>query len=177
MVALADQPVSIAGKPGWVWTPAGSGMEWKIVPAAPAAGKTAVARSGQIKEIAGRFSSTGYYRNGNVIELRLMGRPLHRYADPERGLVDGALLAFAEGTNPETLLLIECRSDENKKLNWLYGLTRMSGGRLVARLEETVVWECADIQGYDEERPYSSYNGSEVDVFGRAADATEATKD
>jgi hypothetical protein len=53
----------------------------------------------------------------------------------------------------------------------------MSGGRLVARLGETVVWECPDIQGYDPERPYSAYNGSEADVFGRSADAAEATKE
>jgi hypothetical protein len=53
----------------------------------------------------------------------------------------------------------------------------MSGGRLVARLGETVVWECADIQGYDQERAYGSYNGPEVFVFGRSADAGEATKD
>ena len=175
MVSLADQPVSIAAKPGWEWTPANSGIAWKTVPAAPAVGKTAVARSAQIKDIANRFSSTGHYRNGNIIELRLMGRPLHRYADPEKGLVDGALLAFVEGTNPETMLLIECRSDNEEKPTWHYGFARMSGGHLIARLEDTVVWECPDIRGFDPERPYSSYNGPEGIVFGTFTDPPSPT--
>lgn len=173
MVSLTDQAVSITARPGWEWAPTSSGIAWKSVPAAPAVGKTAVARAGQIKDIASRFSSTGYYRNGNILELRLMGRPLHRYADPDKGLVDGALLAFVEGTNPETLLLIECRSGEDKKPAWFYGLARMSGGRLVARLEETVVWECDDIRGFDPERPYSSYNGPEEIVFGSPSESPE----
>ncbi len=166
MVSLADQAVSIAAKPGWRWAPAQSDIEWKPVPGAPAPGKTAVARSAQIKDIAGRFASTGHYRNGNVVELRLMGRPLHRYADPEAGLIDGALSAFAEGTNPETMLLIECRSDKDQQQTWFYGFTRMSGGRLVARLDDTVVWECQDTRGFDPEGAYSSYYGLENSVFG-----------
>ncbi len=173
MVSLADQAISIAGKPGWEWAPAKAGIDWKGVPAAPAPGKTAVARSAQIKDIANRFSSTGHYRNGNIIELRLMGKPLHRYADPDKGIVDGAIMAFVEGTNPETLLLIECRSENENKPTWSYGFTRMSGGRLVARLEETVVWECPDIRGFDPERPYSSYNGPHDFVFGDFSEASE----
>jgi hypothetical protein len=171
MVSLADLPISIAAKPGWEWTPASSGVAWKTLPGAPAAGKTAVARSAQIKDIANRFSSTGHYRNGNIIELRLMGRPLHRYADPEKGLVDGALIGFVEGTNPETLLLIECRGDNENKPTWHYGFARMSGGHLIARLEETIVWECPDIRGFDPKRPYSSYNGPEEIVFGSFTEA------
>ncbi|HEY2250159.1 MAG TPA: hypothetical protein VGH74_03820, partial [Planctomycetaceae bacterium] len=177
MVSLANQAVSIAGKPGWEWTPAKSGIEWKNVPGAPVAGKTAIARSAQIKDLANRFTSTGHYRNGNIIELRLMGKPLHRYADPEQGLVDGAIMAFVEGTNPETLLLIECRGDQENKPAWFYGLARMSGGHLVARLEETVVWECPDIQGFDAERSYSSYNGPQEIVFGNFTEGIEAKEE
>jgi hypothetical protein len=175
MVSLADQPVAISAKPGWEWTPAASGIAWKTVPAAPVVGKTAVARSAQIKDIANRFSSTGHYRNGNIIELRLMGRPLQRYADPEQGLVDGALLAFVEGTNPETMLLIECRNDKDEKPTWHYGFARMSGGHLIARLEETVVWECPDIRGFDPDRSYSSYNGPEGIVFGTPKEPPAST--
>ena len=38
-------------------------------------------------------------------ELRLMPQPLYRYdADDEGGTFDGALFAFAQGTDPEILL-------------------------------------------------------------------------
>ncbi len=166
MVALADGDVTIAAKSGWRWAPARPGIDWHPVSKAPAAGKTAAVRGAQMKGIAERFSATGYYREGHIVELRLMGRPLLRYADPNQGLVDGALFAFADGTNPEVLLLVECRQGDDGKLTWVSGCARMSGGRLVVRLGEDTVWECPEIRGFNPEEPYTSKNGTAHEVFG-----------
>jgi hypothetical protein len=166
MVSLVDKPVTIGGAPGWKWTPEKSGLEWKVASKAPAPAKTATGRTVQMKEIAEQFSATGYYRNGNTIELRLMSRPLHRYSDPEAEIVDGAVFAFAEGTNPEVLMLVECRQEGSEKPTWQYACARMSGGRLVTRLGDSTVWECSDVQGWYPERPYTSIYGQAAEVFG-----------
>jgi|SRR5579872_3331937 len=166
MVSLSDDRVSIAGGSRWEWSPPKSGIEWKSVPKAPAVGKTAVARAGQMKDIAGMFTATGYYRNGNIIELRLMGRPLLRYSDPEQGLIDGSMFNFADGTNPEVFLLVECRKIGDAQPAWHFGFARMSGGHVVARLGDMIVWDRPDIQGWNPQEPYTSMNGSIDEVFG-----------
>ena len=40
-------------------------------------------------------------------ELRLMPTPLLRYSSATNKIIDGALFAFAQGTNPEALVLVE----------------------------------------------------------------------
>ena len=38
-----------------------------------------------------------------------MPQPLLRYAAPDSGVIDGAVFAFAEATDPEALLILEAR--------------------------------------------------------------------
>jgi hypothetical protein len=157
----------LAAKPGWKWAPAGSGIEWKPVVNAPDAGDTLVRRARQMNEIARRFSATGIYQNGNeVVELRLMDRPLHRFSDLDKGLIDGAFYAFAGGTNPEVLLIIECRKDGSGDSAWYQGFARMGAGRLTARLGETIVWEQPEIKRWNPKEPYFSVYGPVDFVFG-----------
>ncbi|HEY3966726.1 MAG TPA: hypothetical protein VGM05_19340, partial [Planctomycetaceae bacterium] len=111
-------------------------------------------------EIARRLSATGVYKDGKeVIELRLLDRPLRRFADREHGLIDGAFCAFAGGTNPEVLVMIECRQDGSGNSAWHYGFARMGAGRLTARLGETVVWERSEIKLWNPSEPYFSVYG------------------
>jgi len=167
LVSLADNPVSVTANPGWNWAPAASGIEWKPVASAPAAGETAVTRVRQMKEIARRFSATGIYQDGaESIELRLIDRLLHRFSDPEHGLIDGAVYAFAAGTNPEVLLLIECRQDSSGKITWHHGFARLGAGRLTARLGDTVVWQRSEIKQWNPAEPYFSTYGPVESVFG-----------
>jgi len=167
LVSLADNAVLLAAAPGWKWAPAASGIEWKPVADSPVAGDTPVVRARQMKEIARRFSATGSYRDGAVaVEMRLMERPLSRFVDPEQGLIDGAFYAFACGTNPEVLLIIECRKDGRGNSAWYQGFARMGAGRLIARLGETVIWERPEINRWNPAEPYFSTYGPADSVFG-----------
>lgn len=167
LVSLADTAVLLTASPGWKWAPAVSGIEWKPVADAPAAGDTPVIRARQMKEFARRFSATGIYRDGiDVGELRLIDRPLHRFADPEQGLVDGAFYAFAGGTNPEVLLIVECRKDGSGNSTWYQGFARMGAGRLIARFGDAVVWERPEINRWNPAEPYFSIYGPVTSVFG-----------
>lgn len=167
LVSLADEPITLTGKPGWKWAPAASGIAWKPVTDAMVPGTTQVIRARQMKEIALRYSVTGTYRAGaETTELRLMDRPLSRFSDPEHGLIDGAFYAFAAGTNPEVLLIVECREKTGGGRSWYYGFARMGAGRVVARLGKTIVWEQPEIKSWDPSEPYFSTFGSVESVFG-----------
>jgi hypothetical protein len=172
LLSLADERVLLTAKPGWKWAPLTSGIEWKPVADAPVPGETAVVRTRQMSELARRFSATGVYRDGEeVVELRLMDRPLSRFSDPEHGLIDGAFFAFAGGTNPEVLLIVECRKESGANPAWFHGFARLGAGRLTARLGETVVWERPEIKRWDPAQPYFSAFGPVDSVFG--SDSTE----
>ena len=166
LVSLADESILLTAKPGWTWEPPNSTIDWQPVAEAPAPGETAVVRARQMKDIARRYSATGTYRDGReVVELRLMDRPLSRYSDPNTGLIDGALYAFAGGTNPEVLLLVECRRQKGQTV-WFYGFARMGAGQLIARLGDKTVWERPAINRWDPKATYFSTYGSVETVFG-----------
>lgn len=104
----------------------------------PAASKAARLR--QMKELARRFSvraSEGTHRDE---QLRLLPQPIHRYADSQHRLEDGAIFGFGSGTNPNCLLLIELRTEGATAAVWQYGFVGMSAESLRARLDEKEVW-------------------------------------
>jgi hypothetical protein len=92
-----------------------------------------------MKDLARRFTVRGSEGTNRREELRLMPQPVHRYADAESGLEDGAIFGFGSGTNPNCLLLIELRR-EHQVPEWHYGFVGMSAESLRARLDEREVW-------------------------------------
>lgn len=157
VVSLSEYPVSLSGRVGLKWKATASEVKWNPVPNAPEPASNASARSRQMKEICGRFSAVGRYGDGTDLELRLLVRHLHRYANPEEKLIDGAIFTLAGGTNPEVILMLECRESEKGQSAWYYGLARQSGGNLVTRLDDKIVWECPAIKGWDNRAPYTNF--------------------
>ena len=74
--------------------------------------------------------------------LRLLGKPLFRYKPETPDIVDGAVFAFAQGTDPEILLLLEARQKEGAKdSTWQYAFVRRTSGGLKAWHKDELVWE------------------------------------
>lgn len=125
-----------------VWRPEKAGVEFTPIPDAPAAKDSRPERLRQMKRLAERFESTmlGWRVDTNDQEkLRLLPRPIYRY-DPESGpVVDGAVFAFVQGTDPESLLLIELVREQSQ-LRWVYAFARRTAGKLEGRLDGKVVW-------------------------------------
>lgn len=165
IVSLTDQPVSATAKSGVKWSAEPATIKWAEVPAAPKPGDTPLLRARQMKEISQKFSATGHYRDTEHLELRLLVTPLHRYSNPAQGLVDGSIFAFAAGTNPEVILLVECRSSDDKKLTWQYAFTRLSAGELEGKLGENVVWTCPPIGPWMKTAPYYSFSFAPQDII------------
>jgi hypothetical protein len=130
-----------------IWSPATAGVEFKEVPAAPKPGKTPAERLRQMKAIAERFQAkmTGWLGDNTDQEvLRLLPRPLFRYdltnaKDPEENLLDGALFAYVQGTDPEAVLVLEAIGTA-EKATWQYALVRATSGGLEVKLDNEVVW-------------------------------------
>jgi hypothetical protein len=176
LLSLADGPVTVAGgKPGWEWKPAKSDIEWKPLPDAPAAAQTQVLRARQMKEIARRFTASQTFSPTRTDQLRLMDRPLYRYADSNRGLLDGTIYSFATGTNPEVLLLLEGRAADGENPVWNCGLARMTAAECEARLDDKVFWRRDPVVSWKPREPYYSMFGLDANVFGTIPSAP--TKD
>jgi hypothetical protein len=102
------------------WEPAESGLAVKDIPDAPKPATTPAARLTQMRALAQRFGVTETF-NKQSIDCRLMGQPMDRYQSEQQKIVDGAVFAFANGTNPEIGVLLEADSDR-----WRYGILRMT---------------------------------------------------
>lgn len=130
-----------------IWSPEAVGVEFKPVPKAPAPAKTAPERLRQMKAIAEGFKATmtGWAAdNSDQEQLRLLPRPLHRYdftgvKDRDPNLLDGALFAYVQGTDPEVVIALEAVGPADKA-EWQYACVRATSGGLEVKLGDEVVW-------------------------------------
>ena len=76
------------------------GVELKPIPDAPKPGPTATSRLKQMRTLAAEYSVTAQYGDSKE-QLRLLPAPVYRYASEKQGVTDGALFAFARGTDPD----------------------------------------------------------------------------
>jgi hypothetical protein len=130
-----------------VWSPESPGVEFKPVPGVPKPGKTANVRLLQMKAIAERFTATmtGWAGDNSDKEvLRLMTKELYRYKladakEPDPMLLDGAMFAYAQGNDPEVVLLLEAVGPAESAA-WHYAFARATSGGLEVKLGGAVVW-------------------------------------
>jgi hypothetical protein len=148
LVSLSRGSKLVAREDGRViWSPATPGVAFKDIPGAPAPADTPAARLRQMKGLADQFkvALTGWKADkSNREELRLLPRPLYRHElgkapGPGAGCIDGGVLAFVQGTDPEAILLLEAVHPDGSP-RWQYGFARATSGGLEARLDKRVVW-------------------------------------
>ena len=130
-----------------IWSPGAAGVAFRDLADAPIPSKNPAARLGQLKGISERFKvALVDTRAGAEVreEMRLLPKPIYRYdleaakaAHPD--LIDGAAFAFAQGTDPEAVLLVEAvrRGD---RAAWQYAFSRSTGYPLEAKLGPSAVW-------------------------------------
>ncbi|MDB5350358.1 MAG: hypothetical protein JWN86_1605 [Planctomycetota bacterium] len=154
-------PLGAAYRPGLGgplrWTPKGNGVEMSAVPGGAGPGISESERLRQMKTIASRITAKEIGpTNGDdqQFELRLLPRPIHRYDEPKKGLLDGAIFVYAYGTNPELLAFVEARSGTDKKAFWSVGFARISRAKLAAQLDGKDVWNCPYTADAAAEEPY-----------------------
>jgi hypothetical protein len=115
------------------WSPSKRGVRFDDIPDAPAPAPTVNARTVQMRELTKRFTAKEH--PGETVSLRLMPHPVARYADPERGQVDGAIFVLANGTNPEVLLLLEAQGAAAERARYRFAIARTTAAPFEVALD------------------------------------------
>jgi hypothetical protein len=119
------------------WNATASGLTLKELPDAPKPAATAAARLTQMRQLVRRFAAKERFNNESI-ECRLLAQPIDRYESARDKIVDGAIFAFANGTNPEIGIVFE--SDGQR---WLYGILRLTAA------ESSVTLDGQEVAAYD----------------------------
>jgi len=131
------------------WTPRKAGVVFRDVPDAPVPATGEAERLRQMKDLLKRFSADEFWNvTAQAYTLRLLSHPIDRYADPASGLVDGAIFIYANGTNPEVLLLIEARRGAGGATSWSYAAAPLTTAAPTLRLDRKDVWTSPNKYGY-----------------------------
>lgn len=143
----------------WTWTPRQAGVRWQKADQAATPGDSAVQRLRQMKSIAAKFTAAVDQHDEfeSPEQLRLLATPLYRYEAAADGVLDGALFAFVQGTNPEVLMLVEAHQAAPSQTVWRYGFARMSCFSLRVYRDDTTVWSelRSPVPVPDRSSPYS----------------------
>jgi hypothetical protein len=145
--SLSTGEVAITSKQNKMWTPAGAGIELLPVAGATAPGETAAQRLQQMRRLSAEFSvrlidTREEKQKGVERELRMLNQPVFRYESKNPELLDGAIFAFVEGTDPEAWLLLEARKKEDK-ITWQFAFARMNNDELHGYQNKAEVWKVA----------------------------------
>src|SRR5947209_16964183 len=121
-----------------------------------------------MKQLVSDFAATKKAYDGTKSELRLLPQPVHRYAAPKKGIVQGALFAFVQGTDPDVFLLVEARGENLASARWQFATTRMTAAEVRLRHREKEIWK-ADILPWaevtDHKHVYTNFVFKEVPDF------------
>ena len=140
---VADQPIAAIDIPSRRrWQPA-DGLKRSQVDGAPPPAESAAGRLTQMRQLSRAFTVHMEAVNGTW-ELRLLPQPLFRYGNESAGIIDGALFAhvWTTGTDPEFILLLECRRTENG-LAWHFAPLRFTNRALRLEHAGREVWNDA----------------------------------
>ncbi|TXT39022.1 MAG: hypothetical protein FD138_194 [Planctomycetota bacterium] len=141
IVSLSNSKIDVARGGDWKWQAKQPGVIRKPVPGDLTPAEKPSLRLSQARQIRQRFAAHEKEGTEGRLELRALSTPLYRYADEETGVIDGAVFAFANGTNPEVLLLLEAQRDAaTKTAIWTYGFAQMTGAAVYASLDDREVW-------------------------------------
>jgi len=137
--SLSTDPMVADSAEGPVWRPAKAGVTFKSVPDAPRPAVTATQRLRQMHSIAEGFRAEHFYYRKVWNTLRLLSKPFARYGKEGSEIEDGALFCFAQGTEPEVLLMLEAHSG-NAGPEWQYAFAPLTAFEVKASRKGIEVW-------------------------------------
>jgi hypothetical protein len=137
----STQPIAAERGTELHWTAKGPGLVFAPLSDAEPPADKAARRLTQMKELRERFTAHEQATIEGRIELRPLGTPLYRYESSDQDIIDGAIFAFCNGTNPEVLLLLEAQKVRDGPSAWHYALVQTSGEAVTAQLDTKQIWE------------------------------------
>lgn len=136
---LQDVPLRATRDGKVIWNPRGVAKPWTRVPEAPQPGQSEPMRLIQMRSIVRRFEARLLKEGMESGTLRAQPKPLYRYDDSETGVIDGAVFALVEATDPEAFLLLEASAEDAGSV-WRYTLARMTSRPSEFLLDGIELW-------------------------------------
>ena len=122
-----------------VWDVATPGLNWQPVPDAPPPASSTEVLFAQAMALTKRFAAETGARGQPGPTLQ--EEPLHRFSyESDDGLRGGILMPWSIDTNPEILLALEVRPDNDGKLQWQYAAANYSAHGQFLLLDDQLVW-------------------------------------
>ena len=122
------------------WSPSQPGVEYHRLDDVPKPAATAVLRARQMRAMMQDFHATDYFKDKSWSDLRLLPTPVARYGKAGAAVIDGALFAFAIGTDPEVCVFLEARQGKEGP-EWFYAMGPMTCFSVKATYKNTEVWD------------------------------------
>lgn len=154
--SLSTRPLTAEKDGTAVWYPSSPGITFDTFADAPAPAKTAAARLSQMKTLVRRFSAAMLAHGQHLFELRLLPQPLFRYESDQSDLLDGALFAFVDGTDPDVIVLVEARHNSNGDFEWQYAISRRAMGESEVRYQDKTIWSVKSDYGQPDQPFFES---------------------
>jgi hypothetical protein len=161
--SLSTSPLLARSAGGDVWNPTKAGVAFKRVPDAPEPAETAERRLRQMRDLVQGFSAEHFYRGQVWNKLRMLTTPFARYGKPGSNTLDGALYCFAHGTDPEVLLMLECRSSKSGP-EWQYAFAPMTTFAVNAFWKGKEVWSLPARYDGRAQDPSSAFHARPVPI-------------
>lgn len=141
--ALTDRPLECRREAGVMWAPRSGNLVNQSLPGVASPGETDKLRLRQMRELARRFQVIT--KSEPDVELRLMAQPIYRFAAESSGILDGAVFAFVEATDPDFLLVIEAHRERGASApEWRYTLARLCSRPVEVKLDGQPLWSAED---------------------------------
>ena len=154
LTSLSTQRISANWEDGRTWSASKPGVTLKQLLGAPSPAGNARLRLTQLRRMARRFAATLIDpRNNDRQEMRLLPQPIHRYRDPQRGVIDAAIFGLASnGTNPDACFILEIRQADQAEPVWEFAVAAMTAHAVEIKLDDRTVWTkefTGNPEGYD----------------------------
>lgn len=136
IASVCEDRVAVRWADGSVWGSTRAGIEFKKLDQKDPPQKTAALRLIQMRTIVRNFRAVTTDREEQSEEMRVLTQPLLRYSNPGQTLIDGAVFGLSSnGTNPDSLLLVQVHQSENQPPIWEYGCLAMTGDAVSIELD------------------------------------------
>lgn len=139
--SLSPDGLTASSERNVFWKPEKRGIQMPSVKDAKPPRNSKALRLVQMKNIVRQFSAKELFEDREPYVLRLQSNPLLRYTSPKQKIVDGALFAFTNGTDPEVLVLVELTGTEESP-EWQIGFAPLTSYSAEVRKQKSVVWKC-----------------------------------
>ncbi len=123
-----------------VWETEAPGVDFHQITADYPPAASPALRLRQMKAIAARFTGEIWKHNTPAERIRMLPQPIYRFASEEAGVIDGVIMTFAQGTDPEAFLLIEARTGESES-EWHAAVARQTAWAVRLHLDDQVFYE------------------------------------